>query len=177
MALSRPGFMEVHARIYLGGRGVGQVGMTNGKPHLSGSNGSAVAILSSGGLRAMSGEIVDPLDSSFTIAWQYEGVEILIHEVFTAIIDAQATTAVHGRIENCDTITAYSATNETVLAITRKPKVRQLKYSQVSDALFLIMSDAIMIAGTFGEMSFTLSYRKIEIGTGVLFRPRPRAES
>lgn len=192
MAQRMPGFFTLKAWPTLQGRQIGHIWLTL-QPPWSIRMESPTALSSSGiaepkgiiedrqvngsssSLSASSGEFADDADEDFTIAYRFEGLDIPVQEIFTAILDGLTIAASYDQSGSCDWITGISAAGKAVFAITRKPG-QELKCGRVSRALVLITTFPIVMGRKFQEVSVDLAYKGVVIGTGVLYRVRPVGE-
>ncbi len=138
------------------------VTLTDGTPALS--NNTVVAD---------SGTRVDPTDSRFKIAYEYDGVRIKAADTFTAFLDGLAIAAERHGNEVDAFVNAVSASGDCAINI-HAWFGQQLSWERLRRALLVIWETLIVgdryCKGRYEGLDFELVYNGVKIGEGFLLR-------
>ena len=126
-------------------------------------------------LTANAGEVVNPHDARFRMAWQNDGRVWPERDILAAIIDTLATLAPYDTNAPFDYVTGYNPSNSIVVSFVRKSG-RRMMYGWVAETLMLLLVDVMYRIGRFGAIAWQLHFEGAEVGTGVLFESLSRLE-
>lgn len=142
------------------------VGPTDGSDYVS--NVTSTSALN-GILTADSGDIVDPDDQLFKIAYQYKRINVPNQEIFSAALDGITIAAQYNTNTVCTYITAVSFSGNTAFHIG-VDHGQTLLGSQVSRAYYLLVQLLFLRQRRFEEIDSDLRYDGKIIATGFVLR-------
>ncbi|KAF6217456.1 hypothetical protein HO133_006794 [Letharia lupina] len=113
-----------------------------------------------------SGYITDSNDHSFSTSYTYSGTRINSKDVFLAVLDALATAAQFSPSTPFRSLTALSASGNCVINIVEVDSQFQVNYSFVTKALRVMVLDIMVTLRNFGEVTFQLKWKALNIAEG-----------
>ena len=108
-----------------------------------------------------SGRIIDPDNPNFEIVYIYSGARLNSKDVFLGVLDALATAAQFNRLtffESLNVISPSGACTISIVAI--QSSTFRVKYSFVTRALLIMITDIMIYLKNFGEMTLQLEWKR-----------------
>ena len=108
-----------------------------------------------------SGRVIDPDDLNFEVAYTYSGARLNSKDVFLAALDALATAAQFNRLtffESLNVISPSGACTISIVAI--QSSTFKVRYSFVTRALLILITDIMIHLKNFGEVTLRLEWKR-----------------
>ena len=113
-----------------------------------------------------SGLITDSDDLSFSISYTYSGVRLNSKDVFSATLDALASTAFFSPSATFRSLNAISASGDCLINVVEVDNPLQVNYSFVTKALRTMIIDIMVPLRVFGAMSLQLKWDGLNMAEG-----------
>ena len=108
-----------------------------------------------------SGRIIDPDDPNFEIAYTYSGARLNSKDVFLGVLDALATAAQFNRLTFFESLNVNSPSGSCTISILAiQSSSFRVKYSFVTRALLIMITDIMIHLKNFGEVTLQLEWKR-----------------
>ena len=140
--------------------------LPNHSPNSSVSSASGLSV-------PRSGTVTDSDDPNFKVTYQFEGAKVESAAMFTAFVDAIATTARHGNDEIGGSVNSYSADRRMAINLFRDVECATFTWGDLKSALALIWRKVIIDYGgpmepRWEDMTIVILYGDKIIGGGYI---------